>query len=293
MAEKFEAILYAVLEGAATITLNRPAKMNALSIPMMLEFVEAMDTAEADDAVRVIIITGAGDRAFCAGADLSLGTGMFDFASQGEARERLKVNGIYRDWGGWMALRIFNSLKPVIAAVNGAAVGVGATLQAAMDIRVAASSAKYSFPFARRGIVPEAASAWFLPRIVGLPVALEWCFTGRTVSAEEARARGLVHSVHEPADLMPAARAIAREIVENTSPIAIALTRRMFWRLAGASHPMEAHKADSRAVHFRGRTDDAREGVQAFLEKRKPNFPGKLSDGLPDIFPEWGDPDFR
>jgi enoyl-CoA hydratase/carnithine racemase len=293
MAKSFETILYDVLEGVGTITFNRSEYMNTFTTPMVLEFVEAVDMADADDSVRVIIVTGAGDRAFCAGADLSRGTNAFDYASQGEVRERLKVNGLYRDWGGWMTLRLFNSLKPIIAVVNGVSAGIGATLQTAMDIRIASTSARYVFPFARRGIVPEAASAWFLPRLVGLPAALEWCLTGRPISADEAYKQGLVRSLHEPRDLMPTAREIAREIVENTSPIAVALTRRMLWRLAGASHPMEAHKVDSRAVHFRGPTEDVREGIQSFLEKRKPNFPGKISDGLPDIFPDWEEPEFR
>jgi enoyl-CoA hydratase/carnithine racemase len=277
----FTNISYDVSDGIATITLNRPEKMNTMSIDTMLEFVAAIDTTDADDEVRVVIITGAGDRAFCAGADLSQGAATFDYASQGEAGKRLMVNGVYRDWAGRITLRLFNSLKPIIAAVNGAAAGIGATLQTAMDIRLASTTAKFVFPFTRRGIVPEAGSTWFLPHLVGLPTALEWCFTGRQIPAAEARDRGLVRSLHEPQDLMPAAREIAREIVENTSPISVALTRQLFWRLAGAAHPMAAHMADSRAVHF------------SFLEKRKPHFPGKISDGLPDIFPEWVEPEFR
>jgi enoyl-CoA hydratase/carnithine racemase len=293
MTEKFENLLYDVSDGIATITFNRPDRMNTLSVPMMMEIVAAIDQTDADDAVRVVIITGAGDRAFCAGANLSQGTSAFDYASHGGVRDWLKVNGIFRDWGGRMSLRLFDSVKPIIAAVNGAAAGIGATLQTAMDIRLATTTAKFAFPFARRGIVPEAASAWFLPKLVGLPTALEWCYTGRLIPALEARDRGLVRSLHEPKDLMPAAREIAREIVENTSPISVALIRRMFWRLAGAAHPMEAHRADSRAVHYRGPSADVKEGVASFLEKRKPNFPGKVSDGLPDIFPEWQDPTFR
>lgn len=293
MTKEFENIQYDLSEGIATITFNRPEKMNTLSIQTMLEFVEAIDITDADDEVRVVIVTGAGDRAFCAGADLSQGATAFDYASQGSVRDRLKVNGIFRDWGGWMTLRLFNSVKPLIAAVNGAAAGVGATLQTAMDIRLATTASKYAFPFARRGIVPEAASTWFLPHIVGLPTALEWCFTGRQIPAIEACDRGLVRSLHEPQDLIPAAREIAREIVDNTSPVSIALIRQMLWRMAGASHPMDAHMADSRAVHYRGPTADVKEGINSFLEKRKPNFPGKVSDGLPDIFPEWKEPEFR
>ncbi|AYJ84903.1 enoyl-CoA hydratase (plasmid) [Sphingomonas paeninsulae] len=293
MTSTFNNIVYETSDGIATITLNRPDKMNTFSIDTMLEFVAAIDATDADDDVRVVIITGAGNRAFCAGADLSQGAATFDYASQGRDRERLMVNGIYRDWGGWMSLRLFNSLKPIIAAVNGAAAGIGATLQTAMDIRLASTTAKYAFPFTRRGIVPEAGSTWFLPHIVGLPTALEWCFTGRQISAVEARDRGLVRSLHEPDDLMPAAREIAREIVDNTSPISVALTRQLLWRLAGAAHPMAAHMADSRAVHFRGPTADTKEGIASFLEKRKPHFPGKVSDGLPDIFPSWVEPEFH
>jgi enoyl-CoA hydratase/carnithine racemase len=293
MTRVYENILYDLTDGIATITFNRPEKMNTLSIPMMVEFVAAIDRTDMDDAVRAVIVTGAGHRAFCAGADLSQGATAFDYASQGSVRDSLKVNGIFRDWGGWITLRLFDSMKPIIAVVNGAAAGVGATMQAAMDVRFAATTAKYAFPFARRGIVPEAASTWFLPKIVGLPTALEWCLTGRQISAVEARDRGLVRSLHEPADLMAAAREFAREIVENTAPISVALIRRMFWRLAGAGHPMVAHQADSRAVQFRGPTADVKEGIESFLQKRKPNFPGKVSDGLPDIFPDWQDATFR
>lgn len=293
MSEPFENILYEVNDGIATITINRAEAMNTLSIGTMLEFVAALDRTDADDDVRVVLVTGAGDRMFCAGADLSRGTATFDYASQGAVRERLKVNGIYRDWGGFMTLRVYQSLKPIIAVVNGAAAGIGATLQTAMDIRLAATTAKYVFPFARRGIVPEAASAWFLPKLVGLPTALDWCYTGRQVPAREALDRGLVQALHEPADLMPAARALAAQIVENTSAVSVALIRQLFWRMAGASHPMEAHRADSRGVHFTGPTADAKEGINSFLEKRKPVFPGKVSDGLPDIFPDWVEPAFQ
>jgi enoyl-CoA hydratase/carnithine racemase len=293
MTHKFENLLYDVSDAVATITFNRPDKMNTLSVPMMMEIVAAFDATDADDAVRVVIVTGAGERAFCAGADLAQGAGAFDYASQGAIRDRLKVNGIYRDWGGWLTLRAFNSLKPIIGVVNGAAAGIGATLQTAFDIRLAVANAKFAFPFARRGIVPEAASSWFLPKLVGLPTALEWCLTGRQIPAAEAWDRGLVRSLHEPKLLMPAAREIAREIADNTAPISVALIRRMFWRLAGADHPMVAHRADSRAVHYLGPTPDVKEGIASFLEKRKPNFPGRVSDGLPDIFPDWQDPTFR
>lgn len=293
MKAEFANLIYRVEEQVATIIFNRPDQMNTLPVAMMRELVAAFDLADADDEVRAIIVTGAGERAFCAGADLSRGEDTFDYGSHGTGTVRPQVDGIYRDWGGMMALRIFDSLKPVIAAINGAAAGIGATLLAAMDIRIASRNSKYVFPFTRRGIVPEAASSWFLPQVVGLPTALEWCMTGRQISAEEALQRGFVRSLHEPEDLLPAAREIAREIADYTSPVSVALTRRMFWRLAAARHPMEAHIADSRAVHFRGMTDDVKEGIRSFLEKRKPNFPGKVSEGLPQIFPEWTEPEFR
>jgi enoyl-CoA hydratase/carnithine racemase len=205
-----------------------------------------------------------------------------------------KVGDIYRDGGGRVTLRIFESLKPVIAAVNGAAVGIGVTMQLAMDIRLASTKARFGFVFARRGITPEAASSWFLSRLVGLQQALEWCYTGRVFDAQEALAGRLVRSIHEPEDLLPAARAIAREIADNTAPVSVALTRQMLYRMAGADHPMAAHMADSRAIQFRGAQGDAAEGVTAFLEKRPPNYPNKVSTDLPDIWKDiWTQPEFK
>jgi enoyl-CoA hydratase/carnithine racemase len=197
-----------------------------------------------------------------------------------------------RDGGGLVSLRIFESKKPVIGAINGAAVGVGVTMTLPMDIRLASTSSKFGFVFAKRGIVPEAASSWFLPRIVGISQATEWCFTGRMISADEALEGRLVRSVHAPEDLLPAARAIAREIAENTAPVSVALSRQMLWRMLGADHPMQAHRVDSRAINSRGASDDAREGVMSFLEKRPAAFPVKVSDGLPEVFPDWQDPQF-
>ena len=291
---EFETLLYSVEDGIATITLNRPDRMNAFTATMMLDLIAAFDETDADDNVKVVIVTGSGERAFCAGADLGSGGSTFDYAKRGEsAREEAKVNDVYRDGGGRVTLRIFDSLKPVIAAVNGAAVGIGVTMQLAMDIRLASTSARFGFVFARRGITPEAASSWFLPRLVGLQTALEWCYTGRVFPAQEALDRGLVRSLHEPADLLPAARALAREIADNTAPVSIALTRQMLWRGAGFDHPMQAHKADSRAIMARGASGDAREGVTSFLEKRAPSYPNKVSTDLPDIWPEWKEPEFR
>jgi enoyl-CoA hydratase/carnithine racemase len=289
----FETLLYAVEDGIATITLNRPDKLNAFTARMMAELIAVFDLTDADDAVRVVIVTGAG-RAFCAGADLSAGGATFDRNSpQAVEREEGKVGDVYRDGGGRVVLRIYESLKPIIAAVNGAAVGIGATMQLPMDIRLASTDARFGFVFARRGITPEACSSWFLPRLVGMQTALEWCFTGRVFGAQEALDRGLVRSLHAPQDLLPAARALAREIADNTAPVSVALSRQLLWRMAGADHPMEAHKVDSRAIQSRGAAADAREGVSAFLEKRQPTYPDKVSTDLPDIWPEWGEHPFR
>jgi enoyl-CoA hydratase/carnithine racemase len=289
----FETLLYSVEEGIATITLNRPDKMNAFTAKMMKEMIDVFDITDADDDVKVVIVTGAG-RAFCAGADLSGGGGTFDRSSpQAVEREEGKVGEVYRDGGGRVTLRIYESLKPVIAAVNGAAVGVGVTMQLPMDIRLASTDAKFGFVFAKRGITPEAASSWFLPKVVGISTALEWCFTGRVFSAQEAHERGLVRSLHAPEDLLPAARALAREIADNTAPVSVALSRQMLWRMAGADQPMEAHKVDSRAIQSRGAAGDAKEGVSAFLEKRPAVYPDKVSTDLPNIWPEWESKPFR
>ena len=292
-APTFETLLYAVEDGIATITLNRPDKLNAFTARMMKEMIQVFDLTDADDAVRAVIVTGAG-RAFCAGADLSGGGSTFDrTAPQALEREEDKVGDVYRDGGGRVTLRMYESLKPIIAAVNGPAVGVGVTMQLPMDIRLASTEAKFGFVFARRGITPEAASSWFLPRLVGLQTALEWCYTGRVFGAQEALDRGLVRSLHAPEDLLPAARALAREIADNTAPVSVALTRQLLWRMAGADHPMEAHKADSRAIQSRGAAGDAKEGVSSFLEKRPPVYPDKVSKDLPDIWPEWGEHPFK
>ena len=281
----FETLLYAVEDSIATITLNRPDRLNAFTTAMMVDMIAAFDVTDADDAVGAVIVTGAG-RAFCAGADLSAGGATFDRdARRDPARER--VGGVERDGGGQLTLRIFASLTPVIAAVNGPAVGVGVTMQLAMDIRMASTDARFGFVFARRGITPEAASSWFLPRLVGVQTALEWCYTGRVFPAQEAFDRGLVRSLHAPDDLLPAARALAREIVDNTAPVSNALTRQMIWRMAGADHPMEAHRADSRAIQARGKSADVREGVTAFLEKRPAHYRERVSADVPDIWPHW------
>ena len=283
----YEEIIYEVSEQIATITLNRPDKLNSFTNRMLKEIIAAFDESDADDNVRAVIVTGSG-RAFCAGADLSGGGETF---AKGGSDVKAKT-GVMRDGGGLVSLRIFESKKPVIGAINGAAVGVGVTMTLPMDIRLASTASKFGFVFAKRGIVPEAASSWFLPRLVGISQATEWCFTGRMISAYEAKEGRLVRSVHAPEDLLPAARAIAREIAENTAPVSVALSRQMLWRMLGADHPMQAHRVDSRAINSRGASDDAREGVMSFLEKRPANFPVKVSDGLPEVFPDWQDPQF-
>lgn len=278
-------IIVAKAGGIATITLNRPDKLNAYTRTMGQEIMAAMDDIDADDSVRAVIFTGAGERGFCAGADLTPEGGgqVFSDPTQVDDLSDTRV----RDGGGLLTLRLFESKKPLISACNGVAVGVGATMQLAMDIRLASSTARYGFVFARRGIVPEAASSWFLPRIVGISQALEWCYTGRIFDAEEARAGGLVRSVHAPEDLLIAARMLATEIAENTSAISVAMTRAMMWRLAAADHPMEAHKIDSRAIYRLSRGADAKEGIASFLEKRRPAYPGKVSEDMPDFYPWW------
>jgi enoyl-CoA hydratase/carnithine racemase len=291
---QLETTLYSVDRGVATITLNRPEKLNAYNARMREELIALFDETDADDNVRVVIVTGAG-RAFCAGADLSSGGATFDRkANPGDLSDNsMRAGDVYRDGGGTNTLRIYQSLKPVIGAINGPAVGIGATMQLPMDIRLASTEARFGFVFARRGITPEAASSWFLPRLVGMQTALEWCMTGRVFSADEALARGLVRSLHAPGDLLPAANALAREIADNTAPVSVALARQLLWRMAAASHPMEAHRIDSRSIQARGQSEDAREGVTAFLEKRPAAFPNKVSSDMPAFFPWWDEPKFE
>ncbi len=275
----------------ATITLNRPEKMNAYTRVMMQEMIDALDDTDADDNIRAVIFTGAGDRAFCAGADLTPDDGARPFSSATEVTDL--SDEIVRDGGGRITLRMFQSTKPLISACNGVAVGVGATMQLPMDIRLASDNARYGFVFAKRGIVPEACSSWFLPRLVGPQQALEWCMTGRIFDAEEAKAGGLVRSVHPQAELMDVARALALEIAENTSAVSVAMTRAMLWRLPSEDHPMMAHRVDSRSIYKLSRGKDAMEGVQSFLEKRPPQFPGKVTQDMPDFYPWWEEPEYK
>ena len=279
---EYQEIQYALDERILTLTLHRPEKLNAFTARMLSELLDALDRADADDDVRAIIVTGAG-RAFCAGADLSSGSGTFD------ARAGAQGVGIEqrRDGGGRLTLRLYECKKPVIAAINGPAVGVGVTMTLAMDVRLAADDARFGFVFARRGICLEAASSWFLPRVVGVSRALEWAYTGRVFAAREALEAGLVRSLHPQAELLPAARELAREIADNTSAISVAMTRQLVWKMLGADHPMEAHKLDSRAITALGQSADAHEGVGAFLAKRKAEFRQRPSRDMPAFFPWW------
>jgi enoyl-CoA hydratase/carnithine racemase len=287
--------------GVLTITLNRPDKLNAFNRAMMEELIAAFDRADADDAVRAVIVTGAG-RAFCAGADLSQGAKTFDYAARNDRPEVGRaVTGDAVDWsdesvrdgGGRVTLRIFNCLKPVIAAINGPAVGIGATMLLPMDIRLASEQARIGFVFNRRGITPEACSSWFLPRVVGISRALEWSMTGRIFPASEALEGGLVRQVLPAAELLPAAQALALEIVQNCAPVSVALNRQMMWRMLGAEHPMEAHRVDSRAIFSRGASADAKEGVVSFLEKRPAHFANTVSADMPPWFPWWQEPGYE
>ncbi len=285
----YSQIKYDVCDRILTITFNRPDKLNAMSNTLYREFMEALDRADADDEIGAIIVTGAGN-AFCAGADLA-GDDDTPFIPRRYITEQT-TSIDWRDWenrdrGGMLTLRLFECLKPVIAAVNGASAGVGATMQLAMDIRLASEKARFGFVFARRGIIPEAASTWFLPRIVGISRALEWCYSGRMISAQEALDGGLVRTVYTADELLPAAKKIAREIIENSSSISVALTRQMMWRMLGADHPMTAHQIECGAIKTVRQSLDAREGVQSFLEKRKPEFPLRVSQDMPDFFPWW------
>jgi enoyl-CoA hydratase/carnithine racemase len=287
---EFQEIRYDVADRVLTITLNRPDRLNAFTGTMGRELIQAFEAADADDDVRAIVVTGEG-RGFCAGADLGGGGDTFDSTRRTQMAED-EGHEVPRDGGGRVVLRIFDCTKPVIAAINGPAVGVGITMTLPMDVRLASEDAKMGFVFTRRGIVPEACSSWFLPRLVGISQAMEWTATGRVFSAQEALAGRLVRSVHPAADLLPAAYELAREIADNTAPVSVALTRRLLWTMLGADHPMEAHRADSRGMFARGQSADVREGIASFLEKRAPEFSDRVGDGLPELFPGREKPTF-
>ena len=292
---EFECILYDVKDKVLTITLNRPDRLNAYTGQMQSNLIEAFDKAGKDDDIRAIIVTGAG-RGFCAGADLGAGGNTFNREvrnNKGETEGIKEDPEWMRDGGGRTTLAIFDCPKPIIAAFNGPAVGVGVTMTLPMDIRIASKEAKFGFVFARRGLVPEAASSWFLPRVVGINKALEWTFSGRVFSPEEAKEGGLIRSIHPADKLLEEANKIAQEIVENTSAVSVAMTRQMLWKLLGADHPMEAHKVDSRAIYELGQGGDAKEGVESFLEKRPPEFPSKVSEDMPEFYPWWEERKFK
>jgi len=284
----YEDIICEIADGVMTITLDRPDKLNALSRAMRASLIAAFDEADRDDAVRAVIVTGAG-RGFCAGADLSGGEGTFDYKDSDELRD----DGLKRDGGGQITLRIFECLKPVIAAVNGPAVGFGATFTLPMDVRLASDNARFGFVFARRGVVPEACSSWFLPRVVGISQALQWTMSGRVFPASEALQGGLVQEVLPPDKLLERAHQIAQEIAANTSAVSVAMIRQMMWRMLGAAHPMDAHRIDSRGLQQMGAMPDAREGINSFLEKRPPHFPMKPSSDMPPVHPWWDEPEFE
>ena len=298
---EFETLRYEIEDQVLLLTMNRPERLNAFNSQMQREFLEALDHADTDDEIRVVIVTGEG-RGFCAGADLSKGAETFDYDNQAEEAKADRAsnegrqegsNAWLRDGGGLLSLRIYEFNKPIIAAINGPAVGVGVTMTLPMDIRIASTQARIGFVFSRRGIVPEACSSYFLPRVVGVSKALEWAYSGKVFDADEALRGGLVRSVHEPEDLLPTARAIASEIAENTSAISVTMIRHMMWRMLGADHPMEAHKVDSRGIFHLGRGADAREGVVSFLEKRPADFTMKTSEDLPEFFPWWDERHFE
>ena len=301
----FEHVRYAVADGVATLTLHRPERLNAVNSAMLAEIVAALDAADGDDLVRAVVVTGAG-RAFCAGADLgdggktstSIGWGASDgpptpAGARGTAAALGMALDDHEDGGGVVTLRIYDMSKPVIAAINGPAVGFGATFTLPMDIRLASTAARIGFVFARRGVVPEACSTWFLPRLVGMARAAEWVYTGRVFDAEEARTGGLVSRVTAPEDLLPAARELALEIARHTSAVSVALSRHMLWKLLGADHPMQAHRVDSKAMAWTGRSADAYEGIASFLEKRPARFPLRPSTDMPPFFPWWHPEEFR
>jgi len=284
---RYREIRYEAADRVATVTLHRPEKLNAFTQVMRDELIDAFAKADADDEVRAVIVTGAG-RAFCAGADLSAGGATFDYAK----REGLNAD-THRDGGGRVTLRVFEMKKPVIAAVNGPAVGIGATMLLPMDVRLASSDARFGFVFTRRGIVPEACSSWFLPRLVGIGQALEWTITGRVFPAQEALEGRLVSRVVPPDQLMPAARTLAKEIADHTAPVSVALARQMMWRMLGADHPMEAHKVDSRGIFHMGASPDVAEGIAAFREKRAPQFGMRVSRDMPPFYPWWQERPFK
>jgi enoyl-CoA hydratase/carnithine racemase len=289
---EFETLRYEVQDRILTLTLNRPERMNAFTGQMCEELLAAFDRADADDNVKVVIVTGEG-KAFCAGSDLEKGSDTWKNHTEHLARQAQTKERYVGDGGGRVTRRIFDFTKPVIAAINGPAVGVGLTMTLAMDIRLCVPNAKLGFVFAGRGIVPEACSSWFLPRLVGISKALEWCYAARVFRSEEGLAAGLLRSLHEPQELLPAARQLAQEFIDTSSAVSIAMVRQMMWRMLGAPHPIDAHELDTAGLAALGKSNDAREGIAAFLEKRKPNFQDRVSQDMPAFYPWWQDRPFR
>ncbi len=284
----YEQLLYAVEENVATITINRPERRNTVTYQVLDELIDAVTRAGADDDVRVVVVTGGSGPFFSAGTDLSSGDG-YDAA----AADFKPLRGGTRDVGGELALLIYDLPKPVIAAVNGTAVGIGITMILPMDVRIAADNARFGLPFTRRGIIPESCASFFLPRIVGISRAVEWAVTGRIFQAAEALAAGLVHELLPAADVLPRAREIAIEIAHNTSAVSVALTRQLMWKLLDADHPIEANRLESQALLALGRMADVPEGVAAFREKRTPAFTLRPSRDLPGFYPWWATPSFE
>ncbi len=268
-------VLTELVDGVLTITLNRPEALNAYNLTLHRALLAALEAADADDAVRAVVLTGAG-RGFCAGMDLSAGGETFD------NRQHETIDQ-HRDGGGELTLRLFDMRKPVIAAINGPATGVGLTMTLACDVRLGVPGAKLGFVFTRRGIAPDACSSWFAPRIVGLEQALKWFMSGRVFLSEEALEKGLLGELLAPADLLPRAHALAREFTESTSAVSVAIARRLLWQMQGAAHPREAFALESKALWYVGGAADAREGVTSFLEKRPPRFMMKVSSDFPDF----------
>lgn len=282
---------YTLEDGVAVVQFNRPERMNTFTSVVMAEMLDLFDRTDADDAVRGVVVTGSG-RAFCAGADLAAAGDTFA-CKPGARPHDIDVNGVRRDGGGRVVLRIYRSLKPVVAASNGAAVGVGATMQLPMDARLAATDSRYGFVFSRRGITPEACSSWFLPRLVGTPAALEWFYSGRVFQAQEALDKGLVQSLHEPGELLDAAIGHVRAMTGDSAPVSVAIARQMVWQGLGAAHPMDVHRVDSRSLQERGKSADAKEGIEAFLAKREAAYPDRVSDGMPGFYPWREEPGFE
>ena len=285
--KNYEQIETKIEDKALIISLSRPEKLNAFTDVMMREIIDAVNLAEENNNIRAIIFTGKGEK-YCAGADLSTGEDSFNWTDK-----KKEAKDIVRDAGGVLTLRLFKSTKPIIGAINGDAVGIGATMLLPMDVRIASDNARFGFVFAKRGIVPEAASSWFLPRLIGIDNALKLCYSANVIDAKTAKEINLISEITSQENLISRALQISDEFTKETSSISIALTRQMLWRMMGADHPMEAHKIDSRAVYALGKSGEAVEGIKSFFEKRPPEFPGKITEDMPDFYPWWDEKIFE